>query len=737
MTTIGTLVAHLGVDGEAFDRGVDKAKDKLSSLNGVAAGVGKALAITGAGIAGIGAGVQVVGGLVGILSTVSGALPVLAAGAAAAKFGMVALSLATDGFGEAMASMDDPAAFAEALKGLSPAARSAAVAVRDMAPAWDAMKGRLQEKLFDGLGKQISDVGSKYMPILEGGFGRVATSANGAAESVGLMLSSQQRVNDSTTMVDNFATAWEEVLPAVAPLGSAFMDVGTVASGFLPGLTAGAGDAARSFATMVARMRETGELQAMMSRGLDALGKLGQVAGNIGEILGGIWSAADQGGAGFLERLVLITQQIADMVNSVDGQEALGTFFATAAELSGLFMEALRVLLPILPPLVDALGTLAINIGTMLVGALTAIAPYLESFAIWMSENPGLVMGVAIAFGALLIAANALMGIVGIINMVGAIVASGALGMIASAATAAAGWVVSWGLMAASALASAASMALAWLIPILPIALLIAAIAGLVALVVIYWDEIVAWTQQAWSNVVTFLTEAGANIVSTVDGWAQSVRQFVIDCWNNAVQATRDGWNNAVSAVQTGVAAVVNWVRGLPGQILGIINSIGGQLAASGRAMVNDWLNGIKYGWNVLMGWVRQGMAALRALWPFSPAKDGPFSGSGYVTYSGAALTGDFAKSLRAGMPGVIASARELMAAAHVEMAAPALSRPAAATGLPGDAWMPGSGPDAATAPAEGRQVITTVHIHNPKAERGSDSFARDMADLSEMGAFS
>lgn len=737
MTTIGTLVAHLGVDGDAFDRGVDKAKDKLSSLNGVAAGVGKALAITGAGIAGIGASVQLVGGLVGVLGAVGGALPVLAAGAAAAKFGMVGLGLAMDGFGDAMSSMDDPAAFAEAIAELSPAARSAAIAVRDMAPAWDAMKDRLQERLFAGVASEISSLGGTYMPILEGGFGRIASAGNEAGLAVGEMMRESSSIKDVTSMTGDFASAWENVLPAVAPLGGVLLDVGKVAADFLPGMTGGATGAARAFASMVSEMRNSGELHMMMQRGLDALSKLGEVAGNVGEILGGIWRAADQGGAGFLERLVIITQQIADMVNSVDGQEALGTFFATAAELSGLFMEALRVLLPVLPPLVDALGTLAVNIGTMLVDALTAIAPYLESFATWMSENPGLVMGLVIAFGALLAAANLLMGIVGIINMVGAIVASGALGMIASAASAAAGWVVSWAMMAASALASAASMALAWLIPILPIALLIAAIAGLVALVVIYWDEIVAWTQQAWNNVVQFLTDAGNNIVSTVDGWAAAVGQFIRDTWNNAVQSTRDGWNNAVAAVQTGVAAVVNWVRGLPGQILGILGGIGSQLAASGRAIVDDFLRGIQAGWNRLMGWVQQGMAALRGLWPFSPAKFGPFSGSGYVTHSGAALTGDFAKSLRAGMPGVIASARELMAAAHIEMAPPALSRPPASAGLPGDAWMPGASPATAAARGGDRQVITTVNIHNPKAERGSDSFARDMADLSEMGAFS
>ena len=45
-------------------------------------------------------------------------------------------------------------------------------------------------------------------------------------------------------------------------------------------------------------------------------------------------------------------------------------------------------------------------------------------------------------------------------------------------------------------------------------------------------------------------------------------------------------------------------------------------------------------------GAVSGALSDIRGLFPFSPAKWGPFSGRGYTSYSGKALMGDFGKSI-------------------------------------------------------------------------------------------
>lgn len=121
-----------------------------------------------------------------------------------------------------------------------------------------------------------------------------------------------------------------------------------------------------------------------------------------------------------------------------------------------------------------------------------------------------------------------------------------------------------------------------------------------------------------------------------------------------------------VSSVGDKLGQVGTFFKELPGKIVGMLSGLGGKLVSSGGALVDGFLRGIQGAWDNLVGWVKKGMDTLRGLWPFSPAKWGPFSGRGYVTYSGAALTGDFAASLRAGQGEVHSAALGVMEAANL-----------------------------------------------------------------------
>lgn len=110
-----------------------------------------------------------------------------------------------------------------------------------------------------------------------------------------------------------------------------------------------------------------------------------------------------------------------------------------------------------------------------------------------------------------------------------------------------------------------------------------------------------------------------------------------------------------LSGITAGFNAVVSFVASMPSKILGALGNIGDFLLKSGAALVDGFLRGIQNAWDKLVGWVNKGMQWLRGLWPFSPAKWGPFSGHGYVTYSGEAIVTDFADSI-AGQQGYLES---------------------------------------------------------------------------------
>jgi hypothetical protein len=170
--------------------------------------------------------------------------------------------------------------------------------------------------------------------------------------------------------------------------------------------------------------------------------------------------------------------------------------------------------------------------------------------------------------------------------------------------------------MGVQALIHGARVAAGWVLAMGPVGWVIATVIGLVALIVANWDRIVGATEGLRNRVVSIF-------------WA-----------------------------------VIDFIKGIPGAIMRALGNLASLLYNSGTALVDGFLNGIKARWNSLVSWVKQGMANLRNLWPFSPAKTGPFSGRGYVTYSGRALTADFAASIRRGIPNVISAARRVISAA-------------------------------------------------------------------------
>ncbi|MEV0639046.1 hypothetical protein AB0I77_29700 [Streptomyces sp. NPDC050619] len=201
--------------------------------------------------------------------------------------------------------------------------------------------------------------------------------------------------------------------------------------------------------------------------------------------------------------------------------------------------------------------------------------------------------------------------------------------------------VARFAMMAGRAIWWAATMAAQWLIAFWPIALVIAAVAGLVALIIIYWDEIKAFTLAVWDWIWQKIQSAVALMLAAIDllaaipgkigGWftqakdAAIARAVQLVTWmaglpgrvrnalagllgvarqraSSAFQAFRD------AAVNKAVA-FVSWVTGLPGRISRAIGSLSDLLVGKGRDVVTGLWRGIQSmgGWlrSTLIGWAK------------------------------------------------------------------------------------------------------------------------------------
>lgn len=135
----------------------------------------------------------------------------------------------------------------------------------------------------------------------------------------------------------------------------------------------------------------------------------------------------------------------------------------------------------------------------------------------------------------------------------------------------AAAYVGAWLLMATQATIQAVRMAAAWFIALGPIGWIIAAIIGLVALVILNWEKVSTFTSQAWSNIVSFITNA---------------------------------WENIKTGVSDGINSVIEWFTGLPDRILSALGNLGDLLLNAGKQILQGFLDGLEAGFENVKGFV-------------------------------------------------------------------------------------------------------------------------------------
>lgn len=93
---------------------------------------------------------------------------------------------------------------------------------------------------------------------------------------------------------------------------------------------------------------------------------------------------------------------------------------------------------------------------------------------------------------------------------------------------------------------------------------------------------------------------------------------------------------------------ILGFIRGIPGEIMGLFAGAGSWLLDSGAALMNGFKQGVLNAVDGVKSAVKGALQKVRDFFPFSPAKVGPFSGSGYTSVSGEHLMRDFGKAIGA-----------------------------------------------------------------------------------------
>jgi phage-related protein len=167
------------------------------------------------------------------------------------------------------------------------------------------------------------------------------------------------------------------------------------------------------------------------------------------------------------------------------------------------------------------------------------------------------------------------------------------------------------------------------------------------------WNGIKNVTTRVWNGIKSFLSSVINGIKNFVTTRINNTKTNV----TNAFNVIRTMITNAINRARSAVTAAVNKIgaalRSIKGKVTGALSGAASWLFNAGKSIIRGLINGIKSMASSVTSAVKGIVSKARDLLPFSPAKEGPFSGRGYTLYSGQALMKDWAKGMesRAALP--------------------------------------------------------------------------------------
>lgn len=648
--------------GEESRNGSSVASSALSGVVGVVTSLGSALvglgasAPTPAGLVAIGvallglaAAIPVVLGLGAALSTLAGLVVTLPAGVGLLAAALIPLKVAFSGVGEAIEAVidGDPKKITEALKGLSPAARSVVREFQSLLPTLRAVRRETQEAFFRPLKGVLTEVSSALLPTVREGFKNVAREAGEFVREIAGVLTTPKAIKFIGDAFDTVA----RILDKSAGGGKAFVNIlltlGQKGLPIIEDLALFLLDAVERLGDFVGKAEETGKLDEFVSKAVATFRDLVDLVKSLGNFLSALFSRGEEEGGSFIRSLTDGFNAMAEALRSPEGQEFLQNLIDLLPQIIAHVGRALTVLAAIgvainayvgfLKTMIgfwqqvgSVVATAASAIGNAFATAGKAVADFFVGVGRFFAAIPGHVAsfvsavgsGIAGAFTTALEAVGGFFTAVGqfFLNLPGQVL----------------DLLIAFGAALVSGIGAAFMLALEslgiWIglilfsIFVLP-GMIIDGLQALPGLLAAFfsaaWNTVVTITTTAFNNVVAFATSLPGRVVAGLTALYGLVTGLFARTWDWVRNSTVTAFNNVVafatslpgrissglaslygvitgafsralsagrSIVVNGFNSIVSWVAGVPGRLA----SLGGRFLSAGKSVMQGFFNGLK-----------------------------------------------------------------------------------------------------------------------------------------------
>lgn len=198
------------------------------------------------------------------------------------------------------------------------------------------------------------------------------------------------------------------------------------------------------------------------------------------------------------------------------------------------------------------------------------------------------------------------------------------------------------------------------------------------------WTGIQSIIETVWTGIQNIVSAAIGAVSSIISSVLSTISGVWSGTWGAIKWAFSSIWNGIKGAATSGIDSVYTTVTGIKDKIVGFFSGAGSWLVESGKSILNGLKEGIEGAIGSVTSSVEGAVETIRGLFPFSPAKWGPFSGHGYTTYSGKALMGDFGKSIVGAASSTAAMAERAMCTVNDALVARPVDFSASSRGVSG-----------------------------------------------------
>ncbi len=183
------------------------------------------------------------------------------------------------------------------------------------------------------------------------------------------------------------------------------------------------------------------------------------------------------------------------------------------------------------------------------------------------------------------------------------------------------------------------------------------------------WQGICNIATTIWDGICSIID----SVINTISSIISSVLGTIQGVWDSIWGGISSGiaaiWDGICSGVQGGIDAVYKAVTSVKDSICGFFAGAGQWLIDSGKAILQGLGDGIMAAVNGVVDTVSGAVGWIRDLFPFSPAKTGPFSGHGWVIYSGMSIMDALAAGVEKRASATAQTIKGAMAAAQAATA--------------------------------------------------------------------